>query len=93
MMLAIFGPNLRLPGEAFHTHAATCRDIARQPAYRGNLLGKFDPEDVPGSANESVAETVAGYVYGDMIEDGEDLLPYTSDIKFFPCCGDVRCRP
>lgn len=79
----VYGP-MSTGHQAFHCHAADCH----HRRYRGGLLVEFDVDAVPGSANETLEETVALEVYSDMVQPGDpDLDIYVADIKFFPCLG------
>jgi hypothetical protein len=88
--VAVYGPNLATSGETFHVHAVGCSDT-RRILYRGHVPIVFDPDDIPGSANETIQETIAGEIYSDQIrehesnDDGVNVADYVEDFKFFPC--------
>jgi hypothetical protein len=84
--IAIYGPNLATGGASFHVHAVGCADT-RKRLYRGHAPMTFDPDDIPGSANETTRQTIVEEVYSDQIAEqmGDDLTAYMDDFKFFPC--------
>lgn len=85
MNVVVYGPNLRANGEQFHVHAERCADCSKR-LYMGHRPMVFDPDDVPGSANMSLRETIVREVYADILaEDESSYDACADDVKIFPC--------
>lgn len=91
--VAVYGPNLRSAGEGFHVHAQECRDC-HKPLYTGYPPMIFDPDEVPGSANETLRQTIVREIYADILaEDEGSYAACSDDVKIFPCVRTSGSRP
>ena len=91
MNVCILGPNLYDQSKgSFHVHKEGCRDITRNPIYRG--------EDADWIVDCDSVEEVVTLVYEDIMQEHQDDRDdrykvwegYESDFHFCPCCKGLR---
>lgn len=89
--VTVCGPNLRTQGEAFHVHAAGCKDLGNYG--RGRKLGG-DDKGFTMTVADLAEITTDVYPPGDFDYDetSDELDSYSTDFKVFPCVGRLPYR-